>query len=126
MEKPAKIFIGGALCAALVAGVGALNTVRLKSNLRALEAKCSEDGKRERERTGLDLRPVCEGETLSELPGQLVGIQGQIATARHDVRNSPAMPGLIAIGLLIVSAIPWTWYFLLRRIRELRDAIVGK
>jgi len=33
---------------------------------------------------------------------------------------------VIAIGVLVLSAIPYAWYFLLRRIRELRDAIVGK
>ncbi len=97
MEKPTKIFIGGALCAALVAGVGWLNTARIKSNLLKLEAQCAEDGKRERERTGLDLTLLCDGATL-ESTGSLVGIQEQIANAHRDIRNSPAMPGLIAIG----------------------------
>jgi hypothetical protein len=122
MKKPTKILLGGALCAALIAAVGALNTARLKNNLRALEAQC------ERERTELRPKLVCDAGDLSDLvsTGPLVGIQAQIAEAHDDVRNSSAMPGLLAIGILIISAIPWTWYFLLRRIRELREAIVVK
>ena len=130
MEKPTKILIGGVLCAALIAGVGALNTARLKANLKALEARCGEDGKKDQQTTGTAFEPTCDGDELSRLAwkqtGPFVGIQADILAAHDNVRNSPAKPGLLAIGFLIVSVIPWAWYFLLRRIRELRDAVVGK
>jgi hypothetical protein len=36
------------------------------------------------------------------------------------------LPYLIALGIIVIAGLPWSWYFLLRRIRELSDAILGR
>jgi len=52
------------------------------------------------------------------------GIQGELAVARRSFASDWPVAGSAAIVLL--CALPWAWYFLLRRIRELREAIVGR
>jgi hypothetical protein len=36
------------------------------------------------------------------------------------------LPYFIAFGIFLISALPWSWYFVLRRIRELSGAIRGR
>jgi hypothetical protein len=54
------------------------------------------------------------------------GIQAQIVQAQNDVMSSKEWPYSIALLVLLFSAIPWGWYFLLRRVQEIRNVIVGK
>jgi hypothetical protein len=61
-----------------------------------------------------------------EVKGQ--GVQAKLVSAYHDLRSqeSSARFFLIAAVIVGVSALPWLWYFLLRKIRELEDVIAGK
>ena len=85
---PTKIFFCGAVLAAVLAGAGFVNSYWLDHKLALLEAECVESGQRERKRTGLDVRPVCDGETLAGLArqqkfdgtGPLQGEQAKIAS----------------------------------------------
>jgi hypothetical protein len=55
-----------------------------------------------------------------------VGIQAAIVNAQQAVAASETWPIPAALVLLGIGATPWLWYFLLRRIAELRSAIAGK
>jgi hypothetical protein len=42
-------------------------------------------------------------------------------------RSEPMeIPYFVALSIFLISALPWLWYFLLRRIRELSAAIPGR
>lgn len=115
MDKPIKLFLGGVICAAIIAAVGFANTHRLESKVRKLEAECVEEGKREKFESG---HLLCDVESLVGLE-QSVGIQSRLAAAKREVSDSERWPYVVAAGVLVFSGVPWAWYFLLRRIREL-------
>jgi hypothetical protein len=58
--------------------------------------------------------------------GDHVGIQGQLAVAQLDVWRWSDWPLIAGVAIVLVCSVPWLWYFVLRRIRELREAITGK
>jgi hypothetical protein len=67
---------------------------------------------------------VCDADNLGN-SGALVGIQAKIVDVDRAVRNSTDWPLPVALALFGLSATPWLWYALLRRIGELRAAIGG-
>jgi hypothetical protein len=128
MQRPTKILIGGATVAVLVAVAGVANTVHLESKIHELEATCIEEGKH-----GLAKYPrvqlLCDAKDLVRLEtdsNPSTGVQAQIVSAQRADQDSRGWPYALAAVIIFLSALPWTWYFLLRRIRELRDAILGK
>jgi hypothetical protein len=128
MDKPAKMLLGGTICAAVVAAVGFTNTHRLESKLRNLEVECVEEGKRKKLESGR-LTLICDAEWLAVAERDseaLVGIQARLAAVKREVSGFERWLYVLAVGVLGFSGVPWAWYFLLRRIRELRDAIIGK
>ena len=128
MDKPTKIFLGGVICAAIIAAVGFANTHRLESKVRDLEALCVEEGKLGPQEKGW--KAACDAEDLAEIERQtgpiLKGIAGRVLAARREALASKGQLFPAAAGVLVFSGVPWVWYFLLRRIRELRDSISGK
>jgi len=68
---------------------------------------------------------LCDPVTLVELQSN-VGIQAQITEAYYASRNATTDANVLALCVAILSVVPWLWYFLLRRIVELRNAIGGK
>ena len=67
---------------------------------------------------------ICD---VSELQGlKLVGLQAKMISAHRATLRFSQWPVPAAFILLIAGAVPWLWYFLLRRIAELRSAIGGK
>ena len=129
MDRPTKVLIGGALCAVLVVVGGNGNTYRLESKLRDLEAACIEEGKRETLAKTFGGVLVCDAKSLVRLdrePDLSKGIQSLIVSAQRDVSISGKWYVEVAAAILILTGIPWAWYFALRRIRELRDAISGE
>ncbi len=129
LEKPTIILLGGVLAAALAFGIGKANTYRLETNLRNLQTECTEEGKKETLAKSFGGVLICDPMDLylSESSKNLhVGIQAKVVAAQKDVLRSEDWVLPVAIALLAISALPWFWYFLLRRIRELRDAILRK
>lgn len=129
LEKPTIILLGGVLAAALVFGIGKSYDYRLKANLRNLKTECVEEGKKETLAKSWPGVLVCDPMELylSDSSKTLaVGVQAKIVAAQKDVLESQDWFLPVAIALLAISALPWFWYFLLRRIRELRDAILEK
>jgi len=133
MNKPSTVLLGGAICSALIVGARFANTYRLESIVRQLEAQCVEEAKRDIStprwvsvcKAG-ELIKARELVKLESTTFSSEGTQAQIVAAQHNLRNSEDWPFALAAIVFIISAVPWGWYFLLRRIRELRDAIAGK
>jgi hypothetical protein len=70
---------------------------------------------------------VCDGAELQSAgPAYLASYQSELLAAHEATTSSKPWPNLIALVLLAIGATPWLWYFLLRRIAELRSAISGK
>ena len=121
VRNPTKVLIAGAVLAGLIAVGGAANTVRLEGRIKELEAACNEESKLEPTKDKL----VCEADKLAQLRG-LAGIQLQIVTSYRSLDGSKFWTYPLAILVFLLAAVPWAWYFFLRRVAELRDAIVGK
>ncbi|MNG31296.1 hypothetical protein D3C84_1170690 [compost metagenome] len=68
---------------------------------------------------------VCEPSELIG-PTKLVGIQKEISEQYRSLGDYFEWGQLLAVLLLGVFALPYAWYFLLRRVRELVKAIAGK
>jgi hypothetical protein len=116
MTGSTKVFLSGVALAALVVLAGFANTRRLESRLHELEVNCARDPK-----------VVCEIDTLMDLATEhrLGGIQAELVAMKNTVIASKAWPLLTAVAIALVSTVPWMWYFFLRRVRELRDALTG-
>jgi hypothetical protein len=67
---------------------------------------------------------ICDAEELQDV--KAVGLQAAIVEAHRATLGSQHWPLSVALILLCLAAVPWLWYFLLRRIAELRSAIAGK
>jgi hypothetical protein len=128
MSKPAKIFLLGVVVGVIVLMVGYALDKRQQDSLESLVAKCKTEtmeapkGPWEKYQ---EAPLVCEPSELVIYP-DVIGVQ-------KDVRQSYLGRGdylfwsqLLAMALLGVFALPYAWYFLLRRVRELVKAITGK
>jgi hypothetical protein len=76
------------------------------------DAVCSSDDLGKKAETGL-------------LPNVL-NAHKNIVSAHKAVVAAAVWPKQVALILVCVGLMPWAWYFLLRRIAELRGAITGK
>lgn len=126
MIKSSAFFILGLSVALLLVGGTALWDFHLQSQLHELEVKCVEEGHREfpaKESAG-HFVPTCDAASLALLD-DLIGIQAEIHAKFNQRRHSQGWPFLVSAVVALISGIPWFWYFLLRRIRELREAIVA-
>jgi len=134
MEKRTKILIGGVILSAIVAAGGLANTKRLESKLDGLEERCVK-----MVLASPDLFIACSEENyvrrygievlealLKESDRPYQSVQLQIVESERALRSSQQWWPFLASLILLASALPWAWYFLLDRIRELRDAIAGK
>lgn len=68
---------------------------------------------------------VCDASALSSLTVE-TGIQRKIADTYMKARNSTGESTVLAVIIAVLAVIPWLWYFLLRRVVELRNAIGGR
>ncbi len=149
MDKPTKILLGGIVCASIIASGQLFRNHWLENQLKQIEAECIAEGKTE---ILEGARLLCNAEDLERLAAQtesLPRLQGgdiidQVAFAQTNPNavivqaklvfayrefqavQANSWPYPVAALIVGISALPWLWYFLLRRIRELRDAIVGK
>jgi len=128
MSKPAKVFFLGVVLSLIVMAVGYALDKREQAALGALIAKCKT------ETMGAPKVPwhkyqeaplVCEPAELVDYP-DLIGIQKEIRQSYWGRGDDFFWSKLLAVLLLGVFALPYAWYFLLRRVRELVKAITGK
>jgi hypothetical protein len=133
LDKSAKILISGIFVGALIYGLGEMNTFRLERKVQELQRACVAETEAEAKKQGTlsALASVFSGKATCD-PVELArsngypGIQGQLAAAERDVLRWANWPQISAIAIPFVCSLPWLWYFFLRRIRELREAILGK
>jgi hypothetical protein len=133
LDKPTKILIVGIFAGALTYGLGQVNTHRLERRVQELQRACVAEGEADAKRPGpfsvltniFGGKPLCDPVELAR-SGSHAGIQGQLATAELEVLRWANWPLIACIAIQLTCTVPWLWYFFLRRIRELREAIVGK
>ena len=133
LDRPTKVLIGGIFTGALVYCVGTLNTHRLERKVGELQKACvAENEAQEKSEGPLSAlagifigKLTCDPVELARSNGY-AGIQGQLAAAQREVLRWDNWSPIAAIAMAAVSCFPWLWYFLLRRIRELREAMIGR
>ena len=133
LDKSTKVLIVGAFAGALTYGLGQVRAHRLERRVQELQTACVAEGEAEAKGQGTFSalanafrgKLQCDPVELAK-SGEHVGIQGQLAVAQRDVWRWSDWPFIVCIAILLACSLPWLWYFLLRRIRELREAITGK
>jgi hypothetical protein len=133
LDKPAKLLIGGIIAGALIYGLGEMNMFRLGRRVQELQRACVAETEAEAKKQGalsalasiFSGKMTCDPVELARSDGY-TGIQGQLAAAERDVLRWANWPQISSIAIPVVCSLPWLWYFFLRRIRELREAIAGK
>ena len=127
MHKPTKILIIGMISAFIVFSASKVNTHLLESKVKKLEAQCiDEDIARKTRKKGGRWIMICDAKSLFTSENSLKGIQASIRSAQKEVNNSKRKTPFLSIIILGLSVLPWLWYFLLKRVRELSKAVIGK
>ncbi len=133
MDSPTKVLIAGVFVSALTLGLGQLDTRRLERRVEELQKACVAEAEAEAKRQGplFAFANVLGGKMQCDPPevaksGNHTGVQGQLAAAELARSRWAGWPLILSSVLLLTCSLPWLWYFFLRRIRELREAILGK
>ena len=133
LDKPAKILIGGIIAGALIYGLGEMNMFRLERGVQELQRACVAETEAEAKKQGalsalasiFSGKMTCDPVALARSDGY-TGMQGQLAAAERGVLRWASWAQISGIAIPLLCSLPWLWYFFLRRIRELREAILGK
>jgi len=143
MERPTKILACGALIAGAIIGVNAFDAAGherrvevLQRRLDEMHSRCiaeGEAGKASDKWWASSSTLVCDPNELKAAMSttDLVGIQKELATDEKNLSmemdgQPREWPYALATFIFGFCAIPWIWYFILRRIRELGDAVRGR
>jgi hypothetical protein len=110
-----------------------MNTFRLERRVQELQRACVAQAEAEAKKQGtfsalasiFSGKMTCDHVELARSDGY-TGIQGQLAAAERGVLRWASWPQISGIAIPLLCSLPWLWYFFLRRIRELREAILGK
>jgi hypothetical protein len=126
VDKHLKLFLGAVIFTSIILILGLVISSQLETKIKNLEVECAKKDQRE---ITTSFTPICDVKTLIELEREsdgLGGTQALIVTTHRHLQKAKTWPYLLSIGVLVLTGLPWAWYFLLRRIRELRNAIAGK
>jgi hypothetical protein len=121
MDKSMKTLIIGAVCGLAIASVGVVINWQLQQKLDGLVKTCAA----ERDKRAGGFKPFCDPRDLAAFDSG-VGIQGEIISVQRQLDWWDHWLQLLGLAIAVGLALPWCWYFLLNRIRELRDATIGK
>ena len=129
MTAPSKLFAIGLIAAVACFGAGRIIVMRADTHLKSLVATCHDESERaQHSNTNVPWEKdplVCDPRELASI-GAPVGIQAQIASAYGRLLSLRQWTWLVPAAIAAASAIPFLWYFLLRRIRELSGAVIGR
>jgi hypothetical protein len=131
MQLPTKLVLVGLSLAALIGLLGWLNQLRLEANLRSAEEKCEQVNRINAGKQGMaGDRVVCDASELSPVLDPFFnppGVQGEVVAAQRALwKHSSDAFAIAAVCVFIFFALPWCWYFPLRRLREVSDALRGR
>lgn len=118
-----KILLGGLALASLILVFGQARIYVLERDLNSLIQQCSMQD--DDEFGGV---MDCDPDSLHRQGnfGNLKGLQYEIAFAQASILGSRSLTKEIPLAVLFLALIPWLWYFLLKRVREISDAIFGR
>jgi hypothetical protein len=123
MDRQTKYLLVGTTLAVLILTGGYATSVYDNSQLSSLVEKCKSEAAQAPNGKGL----VCDPNILTKLVGDDdAGIQKQIVESLSTSGRSFNDAKVIALFVFLLFSSPYAWYFLLRRLREVRDAVTGK
>lgn len=124
----ARLLAVGAVAAVLIFSAGYSLETYEKSRLPDLMLKCKSVPSATESWEPPEVKAErCNPALLAKLdPGKLSSLQREIVDAQSWERQAAVSTLPIAIVVFIILALPFAWYFLLDRVRELRHAITGK
>lgn len=128
MEKPTLVLGLGLLLAGAVASGQALVEHRYEKKLSdAIKVCAAHRPAKEEGKPWLDIQLICDTEYFyGHMQDAWVTPQLEVRDALEARDRISRWPYALALCIALLTALPWTWYFLLRRIAELRTAIAGK
>lgn len=133
MQKPTKVLLVGSAIAISLSGAAFVIAEHADAKVDQAVAACkAADARRDNDpmKPWTQYALLCDpsdfyGKGMSEV---WVSPQKEVRDA-IEARGSNNLSGaMYGFSFLIafLSFIPWAWYFLLRRLREVRDALVGR
>jgi len=128
MKSPAKLLMSGVILGGVTLGVGQIRVWQLEKRIEELRIECVRESKGTIEESSIQFELLCDPKDLlrSETETAAPGIQGTLVHAQRSLNRWKEIPIFLGVGLLLILSVPWCWYFLLRRIKELSAAIAGK
>lgn len=124
MENPTKILISGAVLAGLISGGGILYTIKLRGDLSEIQEECKLSGKSSGNDSSDQLLACMNPYAYKDI--QRTGFEDRLTDVSNNKRDVKDYSQGTAFTILVASFIPYLWYALLRRIRELSNAFRGK
>lgn len=127
MVKGGRVLIVGLMGAVFLCSVGYYLDWRQGENIKEIGLRCTNEAAIERAKSELDFQMLCDPLELFPLDERVIGVQKELVEAvkARDVSNTHHWYSA-AIFFALALAIPYLWYFLLRRLREVRDAVTGR
>jgi hypothetical protein len=123
MKGRNKILLGGVLLAAAIVIVGVSGRLYYAYRLSGLVAECETHNVPEPRPYNYDAGPsLCDPAMIYARGTGAYGIQGEIQTAYLDSKIFMSGFPIAAGSIALLFAVPWLWYFFLRRLAELRRA----
>lgn len=127
MDKPTTSLLAGVSIAILGAMISPVQTTRLEQRLESLHRACIDEGtKMVEDGAPASFILTCDPVELATTSGTFGGTQQQVAVAQNRLWTWQRLSVRVPLGVAGLLALPWAWYFLLRRVRELRDAVTGQ
>ena len=127
-----KAAIAGGLCLVAIGAAFDYGAAKWsQQKLNSAIAKCESDTPNFREPSSQEkangwskLRLVCDTETLTASNSSPPpGVQRDVVEAYHDVKYNRNEKGPFFYALASLTPIPWLWYWFLRRLREIKQAL---
>lgn len=124
LQAQTKFLIVGMSLSIIAFGLGQYHLYDLRMQREELVAACNS-----LPRNAFGDQPICDPYELYlgngyENPSS--GIQGQIVSTQEKLFDRNEWAEGVPFGVLIISLVPWFWYFLLQRVKELSNAIRGE
>ena len=133
LEGPTKLLLFGVVVSIAVLMTGYAVNQYYSNLVNDLITECKDENKKPRPTDAPDWAKaplVCDlhklDPTTTGSDDSLVGVQAKIVETHRHADTWLSRAYMFSAVLMGIFAIPYSWYFLLRRIRELRDAVLGK